>query len=110
MKTLLLIDGALMILFILFKILKAFIKIGIILLIILFVAAYFTNPDDSMHRTKLHETVKDLRLKKIRNKNVQVDDYYIFSLAKVNDSGEQRVVGIGVFGKVWYLDNLSSKK
>jgi hypothetical protein len=94
----------------LFKLLKAFIKIGIFLLIILFVAAYFTNPDDSMHRKKLHETVKDLRLKKVRDKNVQVDDYYVFSLAKVNESGEQRVVGIGVFGKVWYFDDISSKK
>jgi hypothetical protein len=110
MKTLLLIVGALVILFILFKILKAFIKIGIILIIIVFIAAYFTNPDDSMHRKKLQETVKELRLKKVRDKNVQIDDYYLFSLAKVNDGGEQKVVGIGVFGKVWYFDDISPKK
>src|SRR5688572_22020550 len=101
MKTLLLIAAALIILFILFKILKAFIKIGIFLIIFLLAVAYFTNPDDSTHRQRLQETVKEFGLKKVKEKNVQIDDYFLFSLTKVNADGKQKVVGIGAFGKVW---------
>jgi hypothetical protein len=110
MKTFILIGAALIILFILFKILKAFIKIGVILIVILLGAAYFTNPDDATHRQRFKETAKELRLKKVKDKNVQVDDYFLFSLTKINADGEQKVVGVGAFGKVWYFGDLPGKK
>lgn len=106
MKIVIIIIVGFVILFVLFKLLKAFIKVGIIVLIIVLAGAYFTNPADSTHRKSLKETIKELRLKKIRDKSVKVDDYFLFSLTKANVNGEEKIVGIGAFGKVWYFDNL----
>jgi hypothetical protein len=96
----------LVVLFILFRIFKAFLKWGIIILLLALVAAYFTNPDESVHRKNLDVRVKTLSLKKIRQKNVTIDDYKLFSLTKVTVDGEKKVVGIGAFGRVWYFDDL----
>jgi hypothetical protein len=96
----------LVVLFILFRIFKAFLKWGIIILLLALVAAYFTNPDESVHRTNLDVRAKELSIKKIRQKNVTMDDYKVFSLTKVTVDGEKKVVGIGAFGRVWYFDDL----
>jgi hypothetical protein len=96
----------LVVLFILFRIFKAFLKWGIIILLLTLVAAYFTNPDEAVHRKNLDVRAKELSLKKIRQKNVTIDDYKLFSLAKVTVEGEKKVVGIGAFGRVWYFDDL----
>ncbi|HEX6226427.1 MAG TPA: hypothetical protein VFZ52_18535 [Chryseolinea sp.] len=102
METIILVVICLVVLFILFKIFKAFLKWGIILLILFFVIAYFTNPEESKHHRSLKETVK----KNIKEKLVKIDDYKIFSLTKVKVNGEEKVVGVGAFGKVWYFDDI----
>lgn len=99
----------LIVLFILFRIFKAFLKWTIIIVLLAFVAAYFTNPDESVHRKNLDIRAKELSLKKIRPKNISIDDYKLFSLARVTVDGEKKLVGIGAFGRVWYFDDLAEK-
>lgn len=96
-------------LFILFRIFKAFLKWAIIILVLVLAAAYFTNPDESVHRKNLDVRSKELSGKKIRQKNVTIDDYKLFSLAKITVKGEKKLVGIGAFGRVWYFDDLKEK-
>ena len=96
---------ALVVFFILFKILKAFIKWVVIILIIFFAIAYFSNPKHSDHFDGVKDIAKDLPIKKVRDK-LKVDDYKIFSLTKVKVDGEEKIVGVGAFGKVWYFDDI----
>ncbi len=98
-----------LIVFLLFRLLKAFIKWGIIIILIFLAVAYFTNPEESFHLKNLKDTAKDLSLRKIKEKAVKIDDYKIFSLVKVKIDGEESIVGIGAFGKVWYFDNMKEK-
>lgn len=109
METALIIAVGLVVLFVLFKIFKAFLKWGIILILLFLVISYFTNPDESVHRENLEVKTKDLSLRKIRQKLVNIDDYKFFSLTKVTVDGEEKIVGIGAFGKVWYFDDLKEK-
>ena len=102
MKIIIIVGIALVVLFILFRIFKAFLKWGIILLILFFVIAYFTNPEDATH----HQSLKDAVKKNVKDKLVKIDDYKIFSLTKVKVNGEEKIVGIGAFGKVWYFDDI----
>lgn len=99
----------LVVLFILFKIFKAFLKWGIIILLLLLAVAYFTNPEESTHHKNLKDTVKDLSLKKVKEKFIKVEDYKIFSVTKVTIKGEEKIVGVGAFGKVWYFDDIKEK-
>ena len=94
--------------FILFRIFKAFIKWVIIILIVIFAIAYFSNPKHDDHFDGLKDVAKDLDVKKIKDK-LKVDDYKIFSLTKAKVDGEEKVVGIGAFGKVWYFDDIKEK-
>jgi uncharacterized protein YpmB len=99
----------LIVLFILFRIFKAFLKWGIIILLIGLVAAYFTNPSETVHRESFKLKAKELSLKRTRQKDLTIDDYKLFSLSKINADGEQKLVGIGAFGKVWYFADLKEK-
>ena len=98
----------LLLLYVLFRIFKAFLKWLIIILIVIFTIAYFSNPKHAVHLEVLKEAANDLQLKKITDK-LKVDDYKIFSLTKVKVDGEEKVVGIGAFGKVWYFDDVKDK-
>ena len=102
MEVIIIIGICLVVLFILFRIFKTFIKWGIILLIVLFVVAYFSNPEESTHHRTLKENVK----RNIKEKLVKIEDYKIFSLTKVTVKGEEKIVGVGAFGKVWYFDDI----
>lgn len=109
MKLLIFFVIALVVLFILFKIFKAFLKWSIIILIIILVVAFFTNPDHAEHHQSLKDYTSEKNLKKIREKLVNIDDYKIFSLTKVKVDGEEKIVGIGAFGKVWYFSEVEEK-
>jgi hypothetical protein len=109
METALIIGVGLVVLFVLFKIFKAFLKWAVILVLLFLVISYFTNPDESVHRKNLDDQAKNLSLRKIRQRLVDIDDYKFFSLTKVTVDGEKKIVGIGAFGKVWYFDDLKEK-
>jgi len=100
MKIIIIVGVALVVLFILFRIFKAFIKWGILILVLVLVVAYFTNPEELTHFKGLKDVKKDIA------DELNVDDYKIFSLTKAKVKGEEKIVGIGVFGKVWYFDDI----
>jgi hypothetical protein len=108
METLIIIAIALVILYVVFRIFNTIIKFLLVLVVALIVIGFFTNPKESDHRKSLKETLRDLPVR-VREKAVKIDDYKIFSLTKVTVQGEERIVGIGVFGKVWYFDDLEEK-
>ena len=108
MEIALIIGIGLIVLYVLFRIFKAFIKWLIIIVIIIFAVAYFSNPEHSVHLEGLKDLAKDLPGKKVADK-LRVDDYKIFSLTKVKVDGEEKVVGVGAFGKVWYFDDIEKK-
>jgi hypothetical protein len=109
METWVIVVIGLIVLFILLRIFKAFLKWAIIILIIGLVAAYFTNPDETVHRDKLKLKAKELSLKRIRQKDVTIDNYKLFSLSSATVEGEKKLVGIGAFGRVWYFADLKEK-
>ena len=65
--------------------------------------AFFSKPDFNDHRDKLSGIRRELA-DEIKNKKVQFDDYKVFSLTKKKVNGEEKIVGVGAFGKVWYFD------
>lgn len=97
------------ILFILYRIFKTFIKWTIFLFVVFIAIAFFTNPEESTHRESLKDKVQELQLKKIRDKRIEVVDYKIFSFTKVKENGESKIVGVGAFGKVWYFGDVEEK-
>jgi uncharacterized membrane protein YqgA involved in biofilm formation len=109
METAIIVIIGLVVLLILLKIFKALLKWVIIILILGVVVAYFTNPEESIHRDNLAVKTKELSIKKIRQKLVTIDDYKLFSLTKITVEGETKIVGIGAFGRVWYFDDLKEK-
>src|SRR5687768_319148 len=100
MEVIIIIGVALVVLFILCKIFKAFIKWVMLVLVLIRVVAYFTNPEELTH----HKGLKDVK-ENITDK-LKIDDYKIFSLTKVKVKGEEKIVGFGAFGKVWYFDDI----
>ena len=109
MQTTITIVIGLIALYVLFRIFKAFLKWAIIILLIVLVAAYFTKPDESTDKESLKVKTKELSVKKVRQKDLTIEDYKLFSLAKITTGGEKKIVGIGAFGKVWYFDDLKEK-
>lgn len=98
----------LVILFILFRIFKTLLKWFIIAIIVILIVGYFTNPREDDHRESLKEKAKELSLR-IRERNVSIDDYKVFSVTKVKVKGEERITGIGFLGKVWHFGDLKEK-
>src|SRR5688572_16956949 len=93
METLIFILVGIVLIFILFKMVKAFFKWTLFLLIAVAILGYFTNPSESTHRQSLKEKLQTERLKRVRNKFVSVKDYKIFSLTTVEVEGKEYHVG-----------------
>lgn len=91
--------------FIVYKIFTALLKWILIGLVIVLAIAWFSNPDESNHKKKFKEIVQNLPIK-IKDDALQIDDYKVFSLAKVKVKGEEKTVGVGMFGKIWYFDDI----
>jgi hypothetical protein len=100
MEIIIIVAVVLVVLFILFKIFKAFIKWGIVIFVLILVVAYFTNPEELTHHKGLKKVTRNITDK------LKIDDYKIFSLTKVKVKGEEKIVGVGAFGKVWYFDDI----
>ncbi len=108
METLIIIAIALVILYVIFRIFKTIIKWVLLLVIAIIIFGFFTNPKESDHRKSLKETVQNLPVK-VREKAIKIEDYKIFSLTKVKVQGEEKVIGIGAFGKVWYFNDIEGR-
>lgn len=98
----------LVILFILYRIFRAFLKWALILIVGLAIVAYFTNPDEAKHRQAVKDNTSHLK-KKVKEKQVQIKDYKIFSLTTITVKGDEKTVGVGAFGKIWYFGDIEEK-
>jgi hypothetical protein len=87
---------------ILYKIFRFIISILLIGLFLIF--AYFTNPTDEQHREAVKQ--KAVRIDaSLKNKKVVRENYYVFSITKLNHRDEHRVIGAGAFTKVFIFAN-----
>jgi hypothetical protein len=91
--------------YIVYKIFTALLKWLLIGLVIVLAIAFFSNPDESNYRKKFKDITKNLPVK-IKDDALQVDDYKVFSVVKVRVKGEKKTVGVGMFGKIWYFDDI----
>ena len=105
MQTVIVIILVLVGVFIVFKIFKTLLKWLLIAVVAILAFAYLSNPDESNHKRSLKEITNKLDIK-IKDDAIQVDDYKIFSVTKVKVNGEEKITGIGAFGKVWHFDDL----
>ena len=92
-------------LFIILKIFKAILKWILIAVVVVIAIAYFSNPDESNHKSSLKEIGQKLDIK-IKDDAIEVDDYKVFSVTKVKVNGKEKITGIGAFGKVWHFDDI----
>lgn len=103
MQTIVVVIAVLVAFYLVFKIFKAVLKWVLLAVIVVLAIAFFSNPDFEDHRKELTSATKGLS-KEIKEKKIAFDDYKIFSLTKKKVNGEEKIVGVGVFGKVWYFD------
>lgn len=100
----------LLVIFLVYRIFKTIFKwlllIGIALLL---VAGYYTNPTKKIQQDYVIEEARSKGIKKIRKKNIVVDDYKVFSVTKLKVENDEKIVGIGAFGKVWFIGDLSER-
>ena len=84
--------------FILYKIFRFI--ISLLLIGLFLVIAYFTNPTDEQHRhaavQKAERTGTSLKGKKARREN-----YYIFSLTRIDGADGHKIIGAGAFTQVF---------
>jgi len=97
--------AAILIIYIVFRIFKALIKWVLIILVVVLAIAYFSNPDKENHLKGLRSKIENLPVK-VKDDALQVDDYKVFSITKVKVKGEEKIVGFGAFGKVWYFEDI----
>ncbi|OPZ28692.1 MAG: hypothetical protein BWZ00_01251 [Bacteroidetes bacterium ADurb.BinA174] len=101
-----------------------------LIFIVIIAIAFFTNPDKEAHKEAIIEktdqimeeiiaerndaissTAWELAGKKLLSEfidtNVTVDNYYLFSIPKVNWDGNSYPIGVGAFGKVYITKHLN---
>jgi hypothetical protein len=108
METLIIIILVAIALYIIFRIFKLLLKWLLIGVIVLLVIAFFSNPDESNYAKTLKEITNRVPVE-IKDDALQVHDYKVFSIAKIRKGGEEKIVGIGAFGKVWYFDDFKAQ-
>ena len=107
-------------------------RIFAILGILIILTAVFTNPSKEKINAKLTVKVKDILAKQLEYKHKDAvdfgmmlfgdqlvnefvnnytftDNYYIFSLSKINWNSEKIIIGGGAFGQVWISPQIDAK-
>ena len=95
-------------LFIVFRIFKTLLKWLLIGIVVVLAIAFFSNPDESNHRSGFKEWTKNMPVK-IEDNAIKVDDDKVFSVTKVKVNGKEKITGVGAFGKVWYFNDLKDQ-
>lgn len=84
--------------FVLYKIFRF--VISLLLICLFLVVAYFTNPTEEQHRRaalqKAERTDSSMRGKKARREN-----YYVFSLTRIDHQDGHKIIGAGAFTQVF---------
>ncbi len=107
MEILFIVLVAIIALYLVFRVIKSLIKWVLILLVVALAVAYFTNPSSSRHLASLKEKTENLPVK-IKDDALMVNDYKILSVAKIKTEEDEKIIGIGAFGKVWYIEDLKN--
>lgn len=104
--------------------------IFLVILLILLAIAFFTNPDEQAHKDAIRaksaaimeeiiaerndavsatawKLAGEQLLAGFINSNVTVDNYYLFSIPKINWDGKSYPIGAGAFGKVYITKHLN---
>ncbi|QBR13789.1 DUF4359 domain-containing protein [Sphingobacterium sp. CZ-2] len=107
-------------------------RIFAITLVLIMLAAVFTNPSKEKMEAALSTKAKDILQKQLKyedkgavelgmmlfgdqvirefvNSYTTTSNYYLFSLSKINWNGEKVIVGGGAFGQVWISPKLDEK-
>ena len=102
-------------------------KTAIWIFLILLVAMFISNPSEIQHRDTLIKTmlannslskkmenresvnryIESTLINKVVESLMYRENYYLISLTKVSLEGNSKIIGIGVFGKVYILDEFS---
>jgi hypothetical protein len=98
MSTLIAIVAIAIVLFLLFKVFKVVVRI--ILALVFFGLAYLTNPDRIDHEIAIEEESKRSNIS-IAGKHILVKDFKIFSLSKISEGEDDKLVAAGLFNRVW---------
>ncbi|SUJ15326.1 Uncharacterised protein [Sphingobacterium spiritivorum] len=103
-----------------------------LVLIILMITAFLTNPPREKHEEIIRDKAKQILKEQLSYKHqdafdfgmqlfgdqminqfmkgsVQIDNYFLFSTTKVRWENKQTVIGIGAFGKVWLSSKIDEK-
>jgi energy-coupling factor transporter transmembrane protein EcfT len=91
-----------LIFFLLYKIFRFI--ISILLVGLLALIAYFTNPSLEKHREAVQAKARKENIS-MRNKKVDRESFYIFSMTRVKEGADFKVVGAGAFTKVIVFRN-----
>lgn len=91
--------------------------------IVIIVAAFMTNPDKDTHVKKINKKLYDilpvgqktsivkeigkLVTNPILDKLITVENYYVFSVSKIELLGASETIGYGVFGMVFFTDKVN---
>jgi len=103
-------------------------QIFLVLIVLIAVAAVFTNPTEEKHKDTLKSKLKThlqefmeresfttrsvgnlvggVAVDQLVDRTVSVDDYYIFSTTNVTLNGKKQQIGIGVFGNIFYTKKM----
>jgi hypothetical protein len=98
--TILTIAAIIVVFIILFLIFKFLMRL--LLIVVFLFLAWITNPDVDDHYQAVSAEFPE---QKIKPNDVTVDDYYVFSLTKIN-SEESKVIGAGAFTRVFIFGTL----
>jgi hypothetical protein len=97
LSTVLTIGAIIIVFFILFKIFSLLMRV--LMIVVFLLLAYFTNPSIEQHVTAVQNKA-EREDKKISLKRVEREDYKLFSLTKLAEGDEKKIIGAGAFTKV----------
>lgn len=103
MSTIIAVIAIVIVLFLLFKVFKVVIRI--ILALIFLGLAYLTNPDQIDHEIAIDEKAKRSNID-LKGRHIFVKNFKIFSVSKISSGDDDKVVGAGLFNKVWIFGDL----
>jgi hypothetical protein len=98
MNTFLAIIIVVVVLFLLFKVFKLILRL--IVVIVFLLLAYFTNPNLEKHIHAVDEKAEAAH-QSVSLRHVHRKDYKIFSLTEWQNGDDSKIIGAGMFTKVW---------
>lgn len=103
-------------------------QILLVLIVLIAVAAVFTNPTEEKHKDSLKAKLKihvqefmeresfmtrsvgnlvgGVAVDQIVDRTVSVEDYYIFSTTNVTLNGKRQTIAVGAFGNIFYTKKM----